>query len=182
MALWRNDDFCIIETLKFWIHLLDVFAFYHSASSFSSAHLTLGILHLFLRRCASKCPAFFSANWHGSWYTSIANFCSRAASRGYEATNCLECNLSMLTMLHQWFLCDMQSSHGRDTLCVWTLLYCAQHFHATGWVLSTFWGNKLHHLSVALFSFALICVPHDQNCVLELRRRTIACWKFEEEW
>ena len=59
MALWRNDDFCIIETLKFWIHFLDVFVFYYSASSFSSAHLTLGILHLFLRRCASKCPEFF---------------------------------------------------------------------------------------------------------------------------
>ena len=54
MALWRNDDFCIIETLKFWIHFLDGFAFYHSASSFSSAHLTLGILHLFLHRLILK--------------------------------------------------------------------------------------------------------------------------------
>ena len=162
MALWRNDDFCIIETLKFWIHLLDVFAFYHSASSFSSAHLTLGILHLFLRRCASKCPEFFLQIGMEVDIPPLPTFAVEQQVAAMRRQT-VECNLSMLTMLHQWFLCDMQSSHGRDTLCVWTLLYCAQHFHATGWVLSTFWGNKLHHLSVALFSFDLTCVPHEQN-------------------
>ena len=99
MALWRNDDFCIMKNPKFWIHFLDVFAFYHSASSFSSAHLTFGIFNLFLRRCVSKSPKFSSANWHESWCTSLANFCSKASSRGCEKTNFLECNLLMLTML-----------------------------------------------------------------------------------
>ena len=66
VALWRNDDFCIASNPKFWIHFLDVFAFYHSASSFSSDHVTLGILQFFLRRCVSRSPRFSSANWHES--------------------------------------------------------------------------------------------------------------------
>ena len=66
VALWRNDDFCIASNPKFWIHFLDVFSFYHSASSFSSDHVTLGILQFFLRRCVSRSARFSSANWHES--------------------------------------------------------------------------------------------------------------------
>ena len=99
VALWRNDDFCIASNPKFWIHFLDVFAFYHSASSFSSDHVTLGILQFFLRRCVSRSPRFSSANWHESWCTSIASFCSETSNRGCEKTNFWECSLLMLTML-----------------------------------------------------------------------------------